>query len=146
MKRFSFRLEKLLNYRQFREREAEINLGKANAARDAIQLELDTNALKRVRTAADRHQGLSVPELLAIEHFISRLDSNREKLLEKLVMADLEVEKAREFYIKATRERRVLSKLREKKTDEWKKYVTEEEAAVLDDISNFRERNDQAST
>lgn len=146
MKRFSFRLEKLLNYRQFREKEAETNLGKANAARDAIQLELDSIALKRVRTAAERRQGLSVPELLAIEHYITRLDTTKEQLLERLVLAELEVEKAREQYIKATRERRVLSKLREKKNDEWKKYVTEEEAATLDDISNYRDRPNQSST
>lgn len=140
MKRFSFRLEKLLKYREFREREAEINLGKTNAARDAIQLELDDIARKRVRSAADRRQGLSVPDLLAIEYYITRLDNDRDTLLERLVMANLEVEKAREKYIHATRDRRVLSKLREKKSDEWRKYVSEEEAAVLDDITNFRNR------
>lgn len=138
MKRFAFRLEKLLKYREFLEREAEINLGRANAARDAIQLELDEIARKRVRSAADRRQGLSVPELLAIEHYITRLDTDRDTLLERLVMANLEVEKARDKYIIATRERRVLSKLREKKSDEWKKYVSEEEAAILDDTANFR--------
>ncbi len=146
MKRFSFRLEKLLKYREFREKEAETNLGKANAARDALQIELDSIALKRVRTAAERRPGLSVPELLAIEHYINRLDTTKEQLLERLVLAEMEVEKARQKYIAATRERRVLSKLREKKSDEWKKYVTEEEAAVLDDISNFSDRNDQSST
>ena len=145
MKRFSFRLEKLLDYRKFREKEAEVNLGKANAARDAIQLELDSIALKRVRTAAERRQGLSIPELLAIEHYITRLDTSRDTLLERLVLAEMDVEKAREKYIQATRERRVLSKLREKKSDEWKKYVTEEEAAVLDDIANFRDRDNQVS-
>jgi len=99
MKRFSFRLEKLLNYRTFREKEAEINLGKANAARDAIQMELDTIALKRVRTGAERRQGLSVSELLAIEHYITRLDTTKEQLLERLVLAEMEVEKAREKYM-----------------------------------------------
>lgn len=142
MKRFSFRLEKLLKYREFREREAEINLGRANAARDAIQLELDDIARKRVRSGADRRLGLTVPELLAIEHYITRLDTTRDVLLERLVMANLEVEKAREQYIRSTRDRRVLTKLREKKNDEWKKYVSEEEAAVLDDTTNFRGREE----
>ena len=97
MKRFSFRLEKLLKYREFREKEAETNLGKANAARDALQIELDSIALKRVRTAAERRQGLSVPELLAIEHYINRLDTTKEQLLERLP-AEMEVEKARKIY------------------------------------------------
>jgi len=140
MKRFSFRLEKLLNYRQFREREAEIQLGRANAARDVIQLQLEDVALKRVRSAAERRQGATVQDLMAIEHYITRLDTEKETLLEKLTMAEMEVEKAREQYIVATRERRVLSKLRDKKSAEWKKYVTEEEAAVLDDIANYRGR------
>ncbi|HHU37531.1 MAG TPA: flagellar export protein FliJ [Treponema sp.] len=141
MKRFSFRLEKLLNFRLFREREAEINLGKAISARDALQLELDDIALKRVRTSGERRSQMPLNELLAIEHYITRLDDTKEKLIEKLVMANIEVEKVREKYISATKNRRVLSKLREKKTTEWKKYVLEEEAAILDDISNFRNRN-----
>ena len=80
---------------RLREKEAETNLGKANAARDALQIELDSIALKRVRTAAERRQGLSVPELLAIEHYINRLDTTKEQLLERLVLAEMEVEKAR---------------------------------------------------
>ena len=41
MKRFSFSLEKLLDLRLFREKEAELELGRAISSRDAIQLRLD---------------------------------------------------------------------------------------------------------
>ena len=138
MKRFSFSLQKLLDLRAFREKQAELELGKAIAARDAISLELESVAKKRVTAAFERKGSLPVQELLAIEHFITRLDRQKEKLLENLAAAELVVEKKREDYLVASREKKVISKLREKKQAVWHKESLAEEAATLDDIVNAR--------
>jgi flagellar FliJ protein len=140
MKRFSFSLQKLLDLRDFREKQAEIELGKAIAARDAIQLEIEDVARRRVSSAAERTPSAPVRDLLAIEHYIRRLDFKKDELLENLVSAELVLEKKRELYMEATRERQILTKLREKKAESWKKGYLNEEAAILDDIANSRSR------
>lgn len=138
MKRFSFSLQKLLDLRSFKEKQAELELGKAIAARDAISLELESVAKKRVTAAFERKGSVPVQELLAIEHFITRLDRKKDKLLEDLATAELVVEKKREDYLVASRDKQVISKLREKKEDAWHREALAEEAATLDDIVNAR--------
>lgn len=138
MKRFSFSLQKLLDLREFREKQAELALGKAVSARDAIQLELEEVGRKRVEATYSRQQGCSIQELLAIENYVNRLDKKKETLLEDLAAAELVVEKARGEYLVASRDRQVLSKLREKKVAAWHKENLDEEAATLDDIANSR--------
>ena len=138
MKRFSFSLQKLLNLREFREKEAELELGRAISAREAIQLDLEDIARKRVGSANERRGGLSVQDLLVIEYYIMRLDARKETLLEDLAAAELVVEKARETYMQATRDRQVITKLREKKEAVWRKENLDAEAAILDDITNSR--------
>lgn len=136
MKRFSFSLQKLLDLRLFREKEAEIALGKAIAEREKIQQELEEIARERVSWTYSRTSGTSIQDLLSIERYISRLDTKKEELLEHLAAAELVVEQARKNWMTATRERQVISKLKEKKTGIWHKEMLDEEAEVLDDISN----------
>lgn len=142
MKRFSFSLQKLLSLREFYEKEAELALGKANAVRDKIQSELEGVAKQRVEAVYERKGNLPFQDLVTIEHFITRLDVKKEKLLEDLVAAELVVEKAREKFIEASRDRKVITKLKEKKDEAWHKEVLDEEASILDDISNFRNRKE----
>ncbi|HOT63394.1 MAG TPA: flagellar export protein FliJ [Treponemataceae bacterium] len=146
MRRFSFSLQRLLSLREFREREAEIALGKAVAERDRVQIELDDVAARRVRAVLDRRAGLSVNELMAIENYVKRLDVRKEELLVDLAAAEAVVETRREAYISARRDREVISKLRERKTEEWRKERLAEEAAVLDDIAGAARSRDETNT
>lgn len=140
MKKFHYSLQKVLNLREFYEKEAEIALGKAISARDAIQLDLSEVAKKRVSSAAERKGSLRVEDLLAIEHFIQRLDIRKEELLKELTAAELVLEQKRILYLEATKNRQVLTKLKEKKESVWHKEYLNSEAAILDDIVNFRSR------
>lgn len=141
MLRFSFSLQKLLALREFREKEAEIELGKANAKRDEIQFALEEVARKRFASAFERQGKLPIQDMLAIEHFIIRLDIKKEQLLTDLAAAELIVEKKREKFLVAARERKVITKLKEKKEAIWHKDALADEAAILDDIANYRDRN-----
>jgi flagellar protein FliJ len=138
MKRFSFSLQKLLDLREFREKQAELELGKAISARDAIQLELDDVAAKRVRSSWERQTSRDIMGLVAIENYITRLDAKKEELLESLAAAELVVEAKRKAYLEATRDRQVLTKLLEKKQAAWRKGNLAKEASTLDDIANGR--------
>ncbi len=142
MKRFSFSLEKILDLRAFREKEAEFALGKAISERERIALRLQEIAQKRVSSSRERSPSASMGELIAIERYIQRLDAEKERRLEELAAAELVVERKRAEYVETTKARRVLTKLREKKTAVWKGERLRDEAEILDDIANSRDRSD----
>lgn len=141
MKRFSFSLERILDLRAFREREAELALGKAVSERERVTLKLQEIAQKRVAASRERATSASVGDLIAIERYVQRLDAEKERRLEELAATELLVERKRAEYVEATKARRVLTKLREKKADVWKGDSLREEAEILDDIANSRDKD-----
>jgi flagellar FliJ protein len=136
MKRFAFSLQKLLDLREFREKEAELALGRAVSARDAIQLKLESVGRLRVEATMARQGAVPLAELLSIENYVKRLDIEKERLLEELAAAELVVERSRAEYVERMRDRQVISKLKERKSDEWRKEMLDSEADALDDIAN----------
>ncbi|AIW88606.1 MULTISPECIES: flagellar export protein FliJ [unclassified Treponema] len=140
MKKFQFTLQKLLDIRAFREKEAETNLGRAVAAREAIVLRLAEIAQEEVKTRRSLWSSLKTPgELSLHENYLTRLHTEREKQEKALVEAELVVEEMRKIYIKAHQERLIVSKLRERKEAEWKAEGLKQQDAILDDIVNARE-------
>ncbi|HPO02975.1 MAG TPA: flagellar export protein FliJ [Treponemataceae bacterium] len=138
MKRFEFSLNKLFDLRQFREKQAELQLGKALSHRDAVQALLDDVARKRVQASTSRGETVAVEELIAIERYIFRLDQRKEELFEELAAAELILERAREEFASASRDRQVLEKLKDKKQAEWRKDYLSEEASMLDDLTSSK--------
>ena len=140
MKKFQFTLQKLLDIRAFREKEAETNLGRAVAAREAIVLRLTEIAQEEIKTRRSLWSSLKTSEELTLhENYLTRLHTDREKQEKALLEAELVVEKMRKLYIKAHQERLIVSKLRERKEVEWKAEGLKQQDAILDDIVNARE-------
>ena len=140
MKKFQFTLQKLLDIRAFREKEAETNLGRAVAAREAIVLRLAEITQEEVKTRRSLWSSLKTPgELSLHENYLTRLHTEREKQEKALLEAELVVEEMRKIYIKAHQERPIVSKLREQKEAEWKAEGPKQQDAILDDIVNARE-------
>ncbi len=138
MKRFNFKLEKLLNLREFYEKQAELALAHAIAEREAIDLklkeiaELQINAGKKITSTFD------VSDLHSSQNFIIRLNIEKEKLLKELVIADEKVKEKQELYRIALSERKAISKLKEKKMALWKKESLKAEDEFIDDIVSFK--------
>lgn len=140
MKKFQFTLQKLLDIRAFREKEAETNLGRAVAAREAIILRLAEIAQEEIKTRRSLWSSLKTSEELTLhENYLERLRIEREKQEKALLEAEFIVEKMRKLYIKAHQERLIVSKLRERKEVEWKAEGLKQQDAILDDIVNARE-------
>ena len=140
MKKFQFTLQKLLDIRAFREKEAETNLGRAVAAREAIVLRLTEIAQEEAKTLRSLWGRLTTAaELNLHENYLERLRIEREKQEKALLEAEFIVEKMRKLYIKAHQERLIVSKLRERKEVEWKAEGLKQQDAILDDIVNARE-------
>lgn len=134
MKKFSFKLEKVLELREFEEDQAKIELGKAIAETERIKEELRLIAEKRVQNTKSRFSSSDVMEQLAIENYITRLDSEKERLLEELAQAELVVEQKRSVFAEALKNRKVISKLKEKRTAEYKKDFYKTEENEIDDV------------
>lgn len=148
MKKFQFRLQKLLDLRTFREKEAETALGRAIAARDAIALRLMEIGQQELKTRRSLESSQKTAQDFALhENYLERLHNEREQQQKALVEAELVIEKMRAVYIKAHQNRLIVTKLREKKFDRWKADFYKQQDAVLDDMVNaqqYRKNNRQA--
>jgi flagellar protein FliJ len=140
MKRFRFDLEKLLELRAYREREAEQELARAMGELASIEAHLRALAEERVTVAADRFApGRTSADMRSAELYLLRLDKMKEALFEAAAKAELVVAAAREAYVEASRERKVLDKLKEKRKSEYRKASGIEEIKAMDDISSGSE-------
>jgi flagellar FliJ protein len=136
MKAFHFSLEKVLELKAYREQEAKIELGRAIGVLSQIEGRIKAMAEDRCRAAAERFSpDNDALKILNYENYILRLDQERDKLLEEAAQAELVVEEKRKLYMEASRERKVLDKLKEKREKEYRKKMFDEETKTLDDIS-----------
>ena len=140
MKKFHFRLQKLLDLRTFREKEAEPALGRAIAERDAISLQLAELAQKELaaRMSLQRSSG-TIADFAAHGNYLERLHLEREKQLTALTQAEIRIEEMRKHYIKAHQERLIVTKLKDKKQAYWKKDMQRQQDILLDDSINAQE-------
>jgi flagellar FliJ protein len=135
MKAFSFGLEKVLKLREFYEDEAKIELGRAIGVLADLESKLFAVGRERVRAAAAQFaSGNSAVMIQQYMYYIIRLDHLKEQLLQEIVLAEMKVEEAREAFLEASKERKVLDKLKDKRQKEYRKAALAEETKTLDDI------------
>ncbi|HTX73123.1 MAG TPA: flagellar export protein FliJ [Rectinemataceae bacterium] len=139
MKRFQFRLEKLLEVRGFHERRAELVLAEKAGRCVALQTRLREVAESRHRTSREMFaRGRGIEDYRAAGLFIMRLDRERDRLLEELARAELEREAARADYLKKRTAREAVDKLKERRQEEYYHHAEREEIKILDDLVTSR--------
>ncbi len=138
MKRFQFPLQKVLDLREFEEDQARIELGKAIAESERIRRQLENLAEEKARTVAGASDEKDVRQLIVREHYLIRLDANRDELLAELLEADALVENRRAVFAEAMKNRKVLSKLKDRRFGEYRKDVQTAEDTAVDDLSSAR--------
>ena len=135
MKSFKFNFEKVLALRKYHEDEAKIELGKAVGVLAELESRILALAAERARAVdAQFNPENSAAEIQQYMFYILRLDNAREQLLREAAMAELKVEEAREIFLEASKERKILDKLKEKRQEEYNKEMLDEEVKILDDI------------
>ena len=164
MKRFKFNLEKVLELRQHSEQEAKNELGKAISILNEIENNIIINGVKKndaVRerfecinmagkdgTGADNNAvtegdaGADTSGVLSMQiwdSYILRLEQEAERLEEQAAKAEKVVEEKRSLYLEASRELKVIEKLKEKRQKEYRKEMFTAETREMDDI--WRESN-----
>lgn len=138
MKRFSFSLQKILDIREFVERQAQIELGRAVAEVNRINSDLEAVAQEKIRMIHQKPQEMTLNDFVVRENYMKRLELTKERLLEDLAAAQLVVDEKREIFAEALKQRKILSNLRDKQYAQYKKDALVAEDNAVDDMVTAR--------
>lgn len=139
MKRFTYRLEKLLNIRASQELEQARNLGVALRLEEAerlrseeIKVQCDV-ARRQVeeKPAGSLRAGTLVHLGRTVGQFVERAEAAEASLRDVHLKLGLE----RDKYAEARKDRRVLERLKERRQDEWLGESSRSEQAAIDEIA-----------
>jgi flagellar FliJ protein len=141
MKRFAFKLQKLLELREFKERQAELDLARITGTCVLLDNRLKAIAASKARVYKGRFtSGRTLSDLFADEFYLVRLDSEKNRTLEERAKAELARLESQKKYLEASRDKKVLDKLREKRVHEYRKAAELEGVKIIDDIANNMRR------
>jgi len=157
MKRFNFALEKVLELRKYSEQEAKVELGRAIGVLTEIENNIKRNAAIHSQAVMERFSGMyaisddasgeggnsgdivsGALSMLSWDNYILRLEQEAERLEEEKARAQLVVEEKRDIYIEASRELKVMEKLREKRQKEYREEMFAAETRERDDTWRAR--------
>mgnify|MGYP000865832214 CR=1 FL=1 len=135
MRRFQFRLEQILKIRRYKEREWEMKLARITGICLDLENRIEFKREEIKRSFTIKGRGVDVHRLAAGELYRTRLLREIERLTLELEEREREREKVKESYLVASRERKVLDKLSERKEKEYYTHQFREEIKVLDDLA-----------
>ncbi|MCL2800729.1 MAG: flagellar export protein FliJ [Treponema sp.] len=136
MKKFSFKLEKVLKLKTFREEECKIELGQAISALNLIENEIKKTAVKRHKAASERFK--DPLEMPSWDNYILRLENEAEKLAEKAAKAEIVVDEKRDLYNEAYKEKKAIEILKEKRKEEYRKELMNYDMNEIDELTATR--------
>jgi len=138
MRRFQFRLERFLELRRWKEREWEIALAKVlgeclllEKRIEEIAREVAASMLSAFVTGVQ----IDIRGMARRELYLQRLARERERTQAELVEGRKELEKVRAKYLEAAKERKVLDKLKERRSEEYYAHQLDEEYKSIDDMN-----------
>jgi len=138
MRKFSFELQDVLDYRMFEQEQAESELGKALSAENSIKEELDDIARRYASSKKMISGDSDFSDSFTQWRFCGLLDSRKEDCLKRLAAAKLETERKRSALQEIMKKTAALNRLREQQQDEYRAAAEFEEDEAADDISSSR--------
>ena len=136
MKKFTFELQKVLEFRNFEKEQAEGELAKALAVETEINDNLKKIAQNYSAVKASMKGNLDFQDVMAQSQYNNRLEYQKEERLKQLAQAKLVSEQKREVLRECMKKTTALEKLREKQLTDWKQAADYEEAELLDEVKN----------
>ena len=136
MKKFTFELQKVLEFRDFEKQQAEGELAKALAVETEINDNLKKIAQNYAAVKASMKGNLDFQDVMAQSQYNNLLEYQKEELLKQLAQAKLVTEQKREILRECMKKTTALEKLKEKQLAEWKQAADYEEAELLDEVKN----------
>ena len=136
MKKFTFELEKVLEFRNFEKQQAEGELAKAIAVETEINNNLKKIAENYAAVKEQMKGSLNFQDVMAQSQYNNLLEYQKEELLKQLAQAKLVTEQKREAFRECMKKTTALEKLKEQQLAEWKQAADYEEAELLDEVKN----------
>lgn len=138
MKRFKFRLQRILDIREQIRDEARQELGRRNAVLAHEQSVLRGLEAELLRLNAGENGIVTASELLLTGAYAQRIQKLIEQQALKVEEARKAVVEAQERYIQANKDAKALEMLKEKRKAEYDHEVLKEEINQLDEIATQR--------
>lgn len=136
MKKFSFELEKILEFRNFEKQEAEAELAKALSKENEIKSNLEMIAKQMIISNQSLDKSSSFEDVITQSRYNNLLNHRKEELLQELTQANLITEEKRSVLAECMKKTVALEKLKEKRKEEWKTAYDYEEAEEIDEASS----------
>jgi flagellar FliJ protein len=135
MKRFNFRLQRVLEIRERFRDERRQELVQRNFERDHERRVLEDLDQEFLRSKVREGGTYSASEVVLMGDYSRRLACEIEQQHVRVAAADQAAEEARERYIEASREAQALEKLKEKRRNEYQEQILKEEGNQLDELA-----------
>jgi len=136
MKKFSFELQKVLEFRNFEKQQAEGELSKALAVENEINENLKKIAQQYLALKQSMKGSTDFEDVISSSQYSNLLDYQKEELLKQLAEAQVVTEQKREVLRECMKKTTALEKLRDRQLEDWKAAADYEEAEAMDDIKN----------
>lgn len=135
MKRFSFRLQRVLRLRCLEREEAQRVLAQRNQELMNEQGRLNWLEQEFLRNEVTANTILPVQNLILIGDYARRLRASIEHQIQQVAAAQQRVEEARTAYLEKAKEAKGLEMLREKRLTEHRQELLKEDERFLDELS-----------
>lgn len=135
MKKFKFRLEKVLHHRKLIEMEKLRELTEKNNLVYQLEKKLELLSELERKNLLKQGEEIAAAELYLVGLFSVRLQEEIINTRIQIVRASEEAELARQVYLEAAKEAKALVTLREKKYQEYMHVIAKDEQIFLDELS-----------
>lgn len=152
MPQFKFKLQKVLDYRKIKEeekkRELSALLKEYNKQAEILNSLREKQAGLFLELKNLQKEELNITQILFYYFYLQNLSSRIKKQIQLLEELDGKIVQKREEVIQASKERKIMEKLKERKYREFVYFLDRAEQIFLDEISNsafVREKEENAS-
>ncbi len=143
MKKFNFRLQKLLNLEDQREQQEKMKLqsltNKLRGQEKILGFLKDSLLKNQTDLAGNRSESTNAQQLMLLHNYIVGLNERIEYQTKMINEAGAEVENCRNDLIEIQKDRKILEKIKEKDKEEYTLFIRKNEIKQFDDIFTGRQ-------
>ena len=138
MAKFVFELQEILDFRNFEQEQAQIELGKALAVENEINQNLNSIAQQYTVLKQSMKGVTDFNLVLAQNNHIKLLEYQKEELLKRLAEAKLVTEEKRQILQECMKKTTALEKLKDNQYEEYKQQLEAEEKKNIEELSTIK--------
>lgn len=135
MKKYSFELEDILEYKKFDQEQAEQEFAKALSVENEIQQKIEYIAQQYLITKEKFKNTKDFNLIISQNRYFNLLDFQKEELLKELAQAKIITEQKKEILQEKMKATSALEKLKELDKEEYDQLVNFEENEFIDDLA-----------